>query len=51
MAMECVELVNLYSKTRWYEFRDTYDEDVSLVSNYYKEFTNNILSNTESRNV
>ena len=48
--MECSELIHIYPKTRKDKFMTTNDTRVSLVSNYYIEFTDNILSKTENCN-
>ena len=45
-----VELVHFYSKTWWEEIRAKDDSGISLVSNSFTEFGNNVLSNAKSCN-
>ena len=49
-AMKCVELIHIYSKTWWEEFRATDDSGISLVSNPSTSFSNNLLSHAEIYN-
>ena len=50
ITMKGIELVHLYSNNGREEFRSMYDAFMRIMSNYFKEFTDNLLLNVESCN-